>query len=80
MQQIKLNEPETLPTDGTIVLLFLHDGTVCNAFFSNVSPTNDAKDDGEYDWVCCEDRFLLDGHDSHLIRGWLPLAYFEGYV
>lgn len=70
MQQIKLNEPETLPTDGTIVLLFLHDGTVCNAFFSHANDT----------WVCCEDRFLLDGHDSHLIRGWLPLAYFEGFV
>ena len=49
MKQIKLNEPETLPTDGTIVLLFLHDGTVCNAFFSNVSPTNDAKVRGLYD-------------------------------
>ena len=41
---------------------------------------NDAKDDGEYDWICCEDRFLIDGHDTHLIRGWLPLCYFEGFV
>ena len=49
MQQIKLNEPETVPMDGTIVLLFLHDGAVCNAFFSNVSPTNDANDDGDYE-------------------------------
>ena len=80
MQQIKLNEPETVHTDGTIVLLFLHDGTVCSAWFSNFAPENDAKDDGEYDWICCEDRFLIDGHDTHLIRGWLPLCYFEGFV
>ena len=80
MQLIRLNSPETLPKNGIHVLLFLHDGTVCNAWFSHTMPLNDAKDDGEYDWICCEDRFLIDGHDSHLIRGWLPLSYFEGFV
>lgn len=80
MKQIKWNDPSTLRQDGTHVLLFLHDGTVCNAWFSHISPKNDAKDDGEYDWICCEDRFLIDGHDVHLIKGWLPLSYFEGFV
>lgn len=74
---IKLNTPETLPMDGTNIVLFLHDGTVCDAWFSSVDPSNDAKDDGEYDWVCCNDWFLIDGHDSHLIKGWLPLSYFD---
>jgi hypothetical protein len=76
MNQIRLNVPETLPTNGQQILLFLHDGTVCSAWFSNVAPENDAKDDGEYAWICCEDRFLIDGHDTHLIRGWLPLWGF----
>lgn len=80
MKQISWNNPKTLPMDGQHVLLFLHDGSVCNAWFSCIRPTNDAKDDGEYDWICCEDRFLIDGHDSHLIRGWIPLSYFEGFV
>ena len=75
MNQIRLNGPETLPTNGQKILLFLHDGTVCSAWFSNVAP-----EDGEYDWICCEDRFLIDGYDTHLIRGWLPLCYFEGFV
>jgi len=80
MQQIKLNSVETLPRDGTSVLLFLKDGTVCNAWFASKPPTNDAGDDGTYDWICCDDKFTIDGHDTSVIEGWLPLCYFEGFV
>ena len=38
MNQIRLNGQETLPTNGQNILLLLHDGTVCSAWFSNVAP------------------------------------------
>lgn len=80
MKHIKLNSVETLPHDGEIILLFLKDGTICDAWFSSVEPVTTARDDAEYDWICCDDKFTVDGHDTHLIEGWLPLNYFEGFA
>ncbi len=72
MEQIRLNNPETLPMNGQNVLLFLHDGTVCNAWFSNVAPQNDAKDDGEYDWPTYQVEVTLEDGSAKTITQAAP--------
>ena len=63
--------PETAPKDGTEILLRLPEGLV-SAWFCDEPPTNDAKDDGCYDWICFDDMFQIDGHDNQIL-GWMPM-------
>lgn len=64
-------DPSTAPKDGTMVLLWTSSGIV-SAWFCNEPPSNDAKDNGSYDWVCYDDAFLIDGHEDGCILGWMP--------
>ena len=61
----------TAPKDGTEILLKTHVGIV-SAWFCNEPPTNEAGDNGAYDWICYDDMFQLDGYDC-TIEGWAPL-------
>ena len=62
---------ETIPMDGTEILLKTQQGIV-SAWFCNESPTNDAHDDGVYDWICYDDMFVLDGHNNN-IEAWAQI-------
>lgn len=68
---MKWHPAETVPMDGTEVLILTPSGVV-SAWFCNEPPTNDAKDDGAYDWICFDDSFTIDGHEANII-GWLPM-------
>jgi len=57
---------ETIPKDGTEILIKTVEGIV-SAWFCNESPTNQAKDDSCYDWICFDDMFTIDGHDNNII-------------
>lgn len=65
------NPMSTAPKDGTEILLKTHVGIV-SAWFAQKDPTNEANDDGLYDWVCYDDMFTLDGDDP-TIEGWVPI-------
>jgi len=62
---------DTVPMDGTEVLLKTHQGIV-SAWFCCEHPTNDAMDDGSYAWVCFDDMFTLDGYDNN-IQAWAKI-------
>jgi len=62
---------DTIPMDGTEVLIKTDTGIV-SAWFCNERPTNEAQDDGRYDWICYDDMFTLDGHDNN-IEAWMPI-------
>ena len=66
---------DSAPLDGTEILLKTHVGIV-SAWACVESPTNDAKDDGCYDWICYDDMFQIDIHDS-TIEGWMPISELE---
>ena len=57
--------PETIPMDGTEILIRTRIGIV-SAWFCNE----------EYEWVCYDDMFQLDGHYSNII-GWIPIPEEE---
>jgi len=63
---------ETIPMDGTEIIIKTNVGIV-SAWFCSEEPSNDAKDDGCYHWICYDDMFQLDGDDS-TIEGWLPIT------
>ena len=62
---------ETIPMDGTEILIKTHIGVV-SAYFCIEEPDNDARDSGVYDWICYDDKFQLDGESSGII-GWMPI-------
>ena len=62
---------ETIPMDGTEILIKTDTGIV-SAWFCHEEPTNDAKDNGCYDWICYDDMIQIDGHDNN-IEGWAPI-------
>ncbi len=67
---------ETIPMDGTEILIKTHIGVV-SAYFCIEEPDNDARDNGVYDWICYDDKFQLDGFqldgESSVIIGWMPI-------
>jgi len=62
---------DTIPMDGTEILIKTDVGVV-SAWFCHEEPTNDARDDGYYDWVCYDDMFTIDGHNNN-ISAWCPM-------
>ena len=62
---------ETIPMDGTEILIKTDVGIV-SAWFWHEEPTNGAKDDGCYDWICYDDMFQIDGHDNNIYE-WMPM-------
>jgi len=72
---VRWNSSDSVPKDGNEILLLTSVGIV-NAWFDDREPTNDAKDDGAYEWVCFDGKFTLDGHDTAQIKGWLPIKTF----
>jgi hypothetical protein len=73
---MKWQPVETIPMDGTEILIKTCAGIV-SAWFCNIAPTNDAKDDACYDWICYDDMFQIDGHES-IIDAWMPMPVIEG--
>lgn len=54
------------------VLLKTHSGIV-SAWACIENPTNEAKDDGCYDWICYDDMFTMD-FDDITIEGWCEIT------
>ena len=69
---MRWNPIETIPMDGSEVIILTLEGVV-SAWFCDKPPTNDAKDDGMYDWICFDDMFRIDGHDNNIL-GWVPFT------
>ena len=61
---------ETAPKDGTPVLLLTTTGVV-SAWFCH-RPTTPGSDDGNYEWVCYDDAFIIEG-DQGGATHWMPL-------
>lgn len=72
---VKWNSLDSLPLDGTEVLLKTAIGVV-SAWFHSEESFNDEQDDGHYEWVCYDDAFSIDGDGKETIKGWLPLSIF----
>jgi hypothetical protein len=67
-QSMQWRSMDTAPKDGTEVLLKTPSGVV-SAWFCD----EPAEGDGSvYDWICYDDKFTIDGHDSS-IQGWMPV-------
>jgi len=50
---------ETIPTDGTEILIKTDTGIVSAWFYYNA-------DNGRAEWICYDDMFELDGYDSNI--------------
>lgn len=67
----ELRPMKDAPRDGTRILLKTNRGWV-EAWFCYAEPTDDAEDDGYYDWVCLDDSAPALENDAGT-EGWLPL-------
>ncbi|MBF0350921.1 MAG: hypothetical protein HQM11_07795 [SAR324 cluster bacterium] len=67
---MKWNPVETIPIDGTEILIKTDTGIVTAWLCREEQPTDGIS--CVYEWVCFDDMFTLDGYDNN-IEGWLPL-------
>ena len=65
----------SLPPTGKPVLIQTS-GFQCEAWLCIEQPTNDARDDGTYAWICCDDMFQIEA-ESGEVRYWKPLEKIE---
>jgi len=74
------NNPEyqPIPRDGTEILIVTENGIV-TAWFNEEEPTNDAHDDGHYEWVCFNDEFTIDGDAEIMAWAYIPIPDICGY-